>query len=74
MPIEQREARTIRLPRALLREAQSMKDEGESFNDLVAASLEHEVTRRRALKALDAIDELRSKLESSMGYTPTRRS
>jgi hypothetical protein len=65
-----REARTVRLPPGLIRDAIEVKYEKESLNDLIAESLEREVRRRKVLKVLDAVDELSERIQCAHGLHP----
>jgi hypothetical protein len=66
----EREARTVRLPLALLREAVEVKGEKESLNDFITESLEREVRRRRVSRGLDAVERLSERLQSEHGLHP----
>jgi hypothetical protein len=70
MAVIAREARTVRMPLTLIREAQTLTHQGESLNDLITKSVEREVARRRTLQALDAIDELRERIRAEHGVLP----
>jgi hypothetical protein len=69
MPV-QREPVSIRFPSDLLAEARETKDQKESLNDFVVSAVGREVRRRRALRALDRIVEIRERVAQRTGLHP----
>lgn len=68
-----RTAITVRVPKELLREAKTFKDEGGSFNDLVVRALETEVRRRTWRRLLQETDELRERIYRERGLLSDSR-
>ncbi len=65
--MEQRDAITIRFPAELVSAAKAVKEDEESFNDLVVSSLEEKVRRRRAWAAHRDILRIREQILARTG-------
>ncbi|MGI8553424.1 MAG: YlcI/YnfO family protein [Dehalococcoidia bacterium] len=68
--MEERQARTIRFPTELVADAQAVREEQESFNDLVITAVERELARRRGLQAFEEILRIRDQVEARTGLHP----
>ncbi|MBD2593529.1 hypothetical protein H6G74_04195 [Nostoc spongiaeforme FACHB-130] len=66
----EREALTIRFPSELLAKARKLKDDGESFNDLIVEALEREVKRRRGWAAHQRILARSEIVKAKTGIQP----
>ncbi|MBD2449137.1 hypothetical protein H6G76_18650 [Nostoc sp. FACHB-152] len=66
----EREALTIRFPTELLAKARKLKNEGESFNDLIVEALEREVKRRRGWAAHQRIIARSEIIKAKTGIQP----
>lgn len=66
----QREAVTIRFPKAVLDDARRAKSEGESFNEFVVNVVARESRLRRGREAITRIDALREQVFRRTGVQP----
>lgn len=66
----EREAVTIRFPADLLRMARELKQDEESFNDLVVEALKKEVKWRKAWAAHAQIQQIREQVRQRTGAHP----
>lgn len=67
----EREALTVRFPIDLLAKAKKLKDDGESFNDLIVEALEREVKRRRGWAAHQRIIARSETIKAKTGIQPS---
>lgn len=67
----EREALTVRFPSDLLAKARKLKDDGESFNDLIVEALETEVKRRRGWAAHQRIIARSETIKAKTGIQPS---
>ncbi|MDJ0599239.1 MAG: YlcI/YnfO family protein [Crocosphaera sp.] len=61
---------TIKIPSELLKLAQSLETETESFNDLVQTALEKEIKRRKNWTAHQTILKVRQEIKETTGVHP----
>ena len=61
---------TVRFPVDLIVDMKAVRRDEESVNDLITHAVESEVRRRRALKALDAIEKLKAESGRRSGVLP----
>lgn len=66
----EREALTIRFPSDLLAKARKLKQDNESFNDLIVEALENEVRRRRGWAAHQRIIARSENVKAKTGIQP----
>jgi predicted CopG family antitoxin len=62
---------TIRLPAEIIEQAKRLKSPDESLNDVIVEAIEKEIRRRRGLKALESIREIREQVEAETGIHPS---
>jgi hypothetical protein len=66
----ERKALAVRFPSPLLKQAKQLKDDGESFNELVVEAVEREVKRRQAITTHQRILKRRAAINARTGVHP----
>jgi hypothetical protein len=62
---------TVRMPTEVVEQAKDLKRPDESVNDLMVDAVEKELRRRRGLKALEAIHQMREQIMAETGVHPS---